>query len=426
MPYSHSSSASKQLTLELFEVLEAYTSGQPLDNNTLYDRMAANSGVCRDDLDATTPIGASGQSHSIAKRTIRWHQQTLKTMGLLERVEGKRGVWQLAQQNKAGLHEAMAGVRLVAYSTDLGCAIWTDNKSFLTDLSEPVHLCVTSPPFPLRQQRGYGNVDEKRWVDFIVESLEPVVKNLVPGGSLVLNISNDIFESKRPSRSLYVERMVLALHDDLGLSLMDRWTWVNLSKPPSPTYWACVKRQQLCSGWEPVFWFTNDPDQVRSDNRRVLEPHTEKHKAFLDVGNTRSASYGDGAYSLRPGVSFSNKTAGKIPKNVIMRGHRCADTLAARDAAKRLGLPPHSAMFPTDIPDFAIRFLTSEGDLVVDPFAGSNKTGLAAERLGRRWLSTELMLEYCRTQAELFATKPGFWLNPAMQTLVEQVASKHI
>lgn len=100
MPYSHSSSASKQLTLELFEVLEASTSGQPLDNNTLYDRMAANSGVCRDDLDATTPIGASGQSHSVAKRTIRWHQQTLKTMGLLERVEGKRGVWQLAQQNK--------------------------------------------------------------------------------------------------------------------------------------------------------------------------------------------------------------------------------------------------------------------------------------------------------------------------------------
>jgi site-specific DNA-methyltransferase (cytosine-N4-specific) len=140
-------------------------------------------------------------------------------------------------------------------------------------------------------------VAESQWVDFITEALEPIVKNLVPGGSVVLNISNDIFEPKRPSRSLYVERMVIALHDRLGLSLMDRWPWVNLSKPPSPTHWACVNRQQLCSGWEPVFWFTNDPERVRSDNRRVLQPHTEKHQQLMSQGgDSRVASYGDGAY----------------------------------------------------------------------------------------------------------------------------------
>lgn len=95
---------------------------------------------------------------------------------------------------------------------------------------------------------------------------------------------HNIFEAKRPSRSLYVERMVIALHDRLGLSLMDRWPWINLSKPPSPTHWACVNRYQLCSGWEPVFWFSNDPERVRSDNRRVLMPHTEKHQQFMAQG----------------------------------------------------------------------------------------------------------------------------------------------
>jgi predicted RNase H-like nuclease (RuvC/YqgF family) len=35
---------------------------------------------------------------------------------------------------------------------------------------------------------------------------------------------------------------------------------------------------QLCSAWEPVYWFTNDPDRVRSDNRRVLVEDTEQHK----------------------------------------------------------------------------------------------------------------------------------------------------
>ncbi len=276
---------------------------------------------------------------------------------------------------------------------------------------------MTFPPFPLRIQRGYGNVDEAKWVDFITQALEPIVKNLVPGGSVVLNVSNDIFEAKNPSRSLYVERMVLALHDRLGLSLMDRWPWINLSKPPSPTHWACVNRYQLCAGWEPVYWFTNDPDRVRSDNRRVLIPHTEKHqKLMAQGGDSRVVSYGDGAYRLR-GNAFSNVTEGRIPKNVIQRGHRCADTLELRKIAIELGLPPHPAMFPTDIPEMAIRFLTEEGDLVVDPFSGSNKSGLAAERNNRRWIACDIILEYIRTQAEMFTGFDGFWMNPAIATV---------
>lgn len=67
---------------------------------------------------------------------------------------------------------------------------------------------MTSPPYPLRVTRGYGNVQEMQWVDFITQTLEPIAKNLVPGGSVVLNVSNDIFESKRPSRSMYESPLV--------------------------------------------------------------------------------------------------------------------------------------------------------------------------------------------------------------------------
>jgi DNA modification methylase len=34
---------------------------------------------------------------------------------------------------------------------------------------------------------------------------------------------------------------------------------------------------------------------------------------------------------------------------------------------------------PTEIAEFFIRFLTDPGDLVFDPFAGSNTTGAVAE-----------------------------------------------
>ncbi len=57
-------------------------------------------------------------------------------------------------------------------------------------------------------------------------------------------------------------------------------------------------------------------------------------------------------------------------------------------------MKPHPARFPHGLPEFFIRFLTDPGDLVVDPFAGSNVTGEVAERLERRWLAFEIVEEY--------------------------------
>jgi site-specific DNA-methyltransferase (cytosine-N4-specific) len=42
----------------------------------------------------------------------------------------------------------------------------------------------------------------------------------------------------------------------------------------------------------------------------------------------------------------------------------------------------------------AASLLMSGCDLVVDPFAGSNVTGMVAEALGRRWFSVDLDRDY--------------------------------
>lgn len=385
-----------------------------LDNQALYNLVAERAGIDAESLDARIPIGQAGAQRSPLKRKIRWHQQTLKTLGVIERVPGERGIWRLTEKAGKDLHRAATGVKLVAFSTDLGVAIWGRCQEVFSGLDEPIALCVTSPPYPLRQARAYGNPDESRYVDFICHALEPIVANLLPGGSIVLNISNDIFEPKSPARSLYVERLTLALHDRLGLWLMDRIPWENFSKPPGPTYWACVNRVQLSAGYEPILWFTNDPSRVRADNRRVLEPHTARHTAMMHAGGCgRTTSYGDGAYRLRP-HSFGNVTAGKIPRNVIQRGHACPDTRAYRAYASSMGLPLHGAMMPTSIPDFFIRFLTEPGELVVDNFGGTVKTGLAAERLGRRWVVTDWILQYLRGAAGLFRNFAGYEMHPAL------------
>jgi len=49
-----------------------------------------------------------------------------------------------------------------------------------------------------------------------------------------------------------------------------------------------------------------------------------------------------------------------------------------------------------ELAEFFIKFLTNSGDLVLDPFAGSNTTGASAEKLKRKWISIELNEKYVK------------------------------
>lgn len=393
-------------------VAEAYIEAPgELENDELYRYVADRAGIPLDQLDTQTPVGKAGTPRSVAKRAIRWRQQELKALGLIERVPGRRGVWRLTEADDP-LAPAAPSTKLLAFSTDLGLAIWGDCRTAVGGLSQSVSAIITSAPYPLQVPRAYGNeTGERAYIEWIVAALAPVVEKLVPGGSLALNVGQDIFLPGSPARSMYRERLVLALHDQLGLYKVDEIPWFNRSKPPSPTAWACKKRVQLVATWEPIYWFTNDPMNLRSDNRRVLLEHTQRHQALMAAGGeARSAVYGDGAHRIRPG-SFGSVTEGRIPRNVIEAGHSCADTRRYRQDATRLGLPVHGAMMPLKVAEFLVRFLTAEGELVVDPFGGTCTTGMAAERQGRRWLVVEKMLAYLRGAADRFTGAPGFRLT---------------
>ena len=51
-------------------------------------------------------------------------------------------------------------------------------------------------------------------------------------------------------------------------------------------------------------------------------------------------------------------------------------------------------MFPPEIPEYIIKMMTDEGDLVVDPFIGSGTTGRVAQKLNRNWVGFEINEEY--------------------------------
>jgi site-specific DNA-methyltransferase (cytosine-N4-specific) len=86
-------------------------------------------------------------------------------------------------------------------------------------------------------------------------------------------------------------------------------------------------------------------------------------------------------------LSFAN-TATNDPYQVYCREH---------------GITPHPARMQPKLAEFFIEFLTDEGDLVMDPFAGSNTTGAVAEKLKRNWLAVELDPDYVNASRARFA-----------------------
>lgn len=272
-------------------------------------------------------------------------------------------------------------------------------------LTESVAVCITSPPYPLAHPRAYGGPKAAEWVDFICRALEPIVKRLLRGGTIAVNLGNDIFLPGSPARSNYRERFVIAMEERLGMSKLDEVCWFNPCRPPGPVQWASRQRIQLNSSYEPVYVFCNDPVACFADNRRVLAPHSDTQRALIKRGGERRRGvYGDGAYRLRPGA-FGGDTAGTIPRNVLSIPHNCADQQAMRQRARAVGLPDHGAAMPLKLASFLVQWLSRPGDLVVDPMAGTLTTPKAAELAGRRWLASELHLEYLLAGAHRFGEK---------------------
>ena len=267
-----------------------------LANDELFQQLITDRQVSAEDLTTLTAVGKSGAKHNLTQRRLRWYQQDLKRLGLIERDKSRRGVWRLTGEGRRQFVRTAPKTVLLAFSTDLGLALWGSCEDALAGLESQVSLALTSPPYPLAKTRAYDNVSPQAFVDFICRGMEPIAKALRRGGCIALNISQDIFEPGSPARSTYPERMVIAMTDRLGLKLVDRLVWHNGAKPPGPVQWASLKRVALNVAWEPVYLFTNDAAALRTDNRRVLQPHSERHASLLaQGGEQRTRSYSDGA-----------------------------------------------------------------------------------------------------------------------------------
>jgi DNA modification methylase len=101
--------------------------------------------------------------------------------------------------------------------------------------------------------------------------------------------------------------------------------------------------------------------------------------------------------------NFDRDNGGAIPSNLLQIPNTESNSRYLR-YCQLVGAEAHPARFPAALPSFFIRFLTRPDDTVLDIFAGSNTTGEAAEKLGRRWMAFEQHLPYVASSVLRFAS----------------------
>lgn len=259
------------------------------------------------------------------------------------------------------------------------------------------NLVFTSPPYALHFKKEYGNVEKNEYVEWFLSFAREIWRILPADGSFVLNVGGS-YNKGIPTRSTYHFKLLLALVEDVGFHLAQEFFWYNPAKMPAPAEWVTVRRVRVKDSVEYVWWFSKTP-HPKANNRRVLKPYS-KDMLRLNKKGVRATVRPSGHNitsdftKVDAGGSIpANVFEDELPSNFLRAGNNAANDQYTK-RCKAAGLKIHPARFPTTLPDFFIKFLTDEGDLVVDPFGGSNTTGMVAEELGRRWIAVDEVEEY--------------------------------
>jgi DNA modification methylase len=289
---------------------------------------------------------------------------------------------------------------IYAYTTDFGAMVTGDSAQGMAALPEgSVDLVVTSPPYALHFKKEYGNAEKADYVDWFRPFGEQIRRILKPEGSFVLNIGGS-YNKGEPTRSLYHFKLLIMLCEEVGLHLAQECFWYNPAKLPSPAEWVNVRRIRVKDSVEYVWWLSKEPFP-KANNREVLEEYSEDMKRLLKRGyRVKKRPSGHNITA-----KFSRDQGGSIPSNVLVRGNNESNSEYIRLCGEH-GMKAHPARFPAALPEFYIKLLTRPGDLVVDPFAGSNTTGSVAESLQRRWLAFESEARYVENSKLRFGIVP--------------------
>lgn len=252
-----------------------------------------------------------------------------------------------------------------------------------------INLIVTSPPFPLtfRKKHPYNTVGEAGFVEWFLNYARECQRLLTNDGSFVIDLGG-VWNKGSATKSLYQHRLLIALCDQLGFHFAQDFYWFNPAALPAPAEWVNVRRVRVKSAVNLVFWLSKS-DTAKANNKNVLRPYSADMLRLITKGYRAKERPSGHAITGK----FQKNLGGSIPPNLLEFGNNDSNSTYMK-SCQAAGLPVHPARYPKSLPEFFIKLCTSPGDAVLDPFAGSNVTGEAAEGLGRNWISIELAEDY--------------------------------
>lgn len=300
------------------------------------------------------------------------------------------------------------------YKTKLGKYIPGDSIELLKGklgkkLKGKVDLLITSPPFPLNNKKKYGNQKGKEYQEWFIK-LAPVFSSLLSDtGSLIIEIGN-AWEPGRPVQSLLHLECLLGMvnHPDSDFRLIQEFICYNPSKLPSPAQWVTVNRIRTVDSYTHIWWIAKS-DFPKADNRKVLKPYSRsminllKRKAYNSGSRPSEHVISETSFLKDHGGSiahnffelenYDEKRDVRLPHSVLSFSNTNSNDSFLK-SCRESGISPHPARMNGGLINFFVEFLTDDGDLVLDPFGGSNTTGYCAEKLGRKWVSIEIEGSY--------------------------------
>jgi len=240
-----------------------------------------------------------------------------------------------------------------------------------------IDLIITSPPYA--DIKSYGKkvnvLHPDKYNDWLIPLMIQSYRVLKPSGSFIINIGDRVLKKHR---HIYVLEFPIRVIKETSLSLYDRYLW---HKPGIPN----GSKKRLNNFIEFIYHFVKDVNKTKWNMDSVREKYKDisvkRYNSKMNFYETKE----DGtkvrvAQKMRK-LNPNGKTPDGLfnfPNNSKMKGSK------------------HPAPFHPDLPEWFIKALTDENDVVLDPFMGSGSTAVAAIKTNRNWIGFELNTVYIK------------------------------